>query len=54
LDFGNVAVGNTNSLNITVSNDGGADLNILNIIVNGAVFNYSGNTSFSIAPAASN
>jgi hypothetical protein len=54
LNFGNVAVGNTNSLNITVSNDGGAVLNILNIIVNGAIFSYSGNTSFSIAPSASN
>lgn len=54
LNFGNIAVGNTKSLNITLTNDGQADLNISNIIVNGSVFSYSGSTNFNIVPAANN
>ncbi|HPN38909.1 MAG TPA: choice-of-anchor D domain-containing protein [Melioribacteraceae bacterium] len=52
LSFGDVAVGNTKSLNIAITNDGQADLNISNIIITGSGFNYLGTTNFNIVPAA--
>lgn len=52
LNFGNVAVGSNNSLSVTVSNDGQADLSVTNVILSNNVFTYSGNTSFTLAPGA--
>ncbi len=54
LNFANVAVGSISTLTVTVTNDGQADLNVTNVILSNGVFTYSGNTTFTLAPAANN